>query len=88
VQPERAERPDAAHAQDELLVEAHLAPADVQDVGDRPVLVGVVDDVRVEQEHRDTPDLCQPDGDGKPATGELQLDGEREPLGILDPRQR
>ena len=34
---ERPERPHAADAQDELLVQPHLAAADVQDVGDRPV---------------------------------------------------
>ena len=35
---QRADRPDAADAQDELLVQPHLATTDVQDVGDRPVL--------------------------------------------------
>ena len=32
---QRAERPDATDAQHQLLVQAHLAAADVQDVGDR-----------------------------------------------------
>ena len=65
-----AERPDGAHAadaQDELLVEAHLAAADVQDVGDRPVGVGVLGDVRVEQEDRHAADLGDPDRDGQVA---------------------
>ena len=38
VQPERADGAHAADAEDELLVEPHLAAADVQDVGDRAVL--------------------------------------------------
>ena len=55
--PERPERPDAADAEDELLVEPHLAAADVEDVGDRPVGVAVLGDVGVEQEDRRPADL-------------------------------
>ena len=60
---ERAERAHPADAQDELLVEAHLAAADVEDVRDRPVGLGVLRDVGVEQEDRDPADLGDPDGD-------------------------
>ena len=60
---QRAERPDAADAQDQLLVEAHLAAADVQDVGDRPVGLVVVGHVGVQQQQRHAADLGQPDGD-------------------------
>ena len=35
--PQGADRPHAADAEDQLLVEPHLAAADVEDVGDRPV---------------------------------------------------
>ena len=31
------DRPDAARAQDQLLMQPHLTAADVQNVGDRPV---------------------------------------------------
>ena len=70
-QAEGADRAHAADAEDELLVEAHLATADVQDVGDRPVGVGVLGEVRVEQEDRDAADLGDPDRDGQVATGQL-----------------
>src|SRR5450756_2703932 len=49
-QAQGAERPDAADAQDQLLVEPHLPSADVQDVGDRAVRVAVAGVVRVQQE--------------------------------------
>ena len=54
---QRAQRPHAADAQDQLLVQPHLAAADVQDVGDRPVGGVVHRVVRVEQQHRHAPDL-------------------------------
>ena len=56
-------RADAADAEDELLVEPHLAAADVQDVGDRPVGVVVLGHVRVEQQDRHAADLGDPDRD-------------------------
>ena len=68
-EPERADRPDAADAEHELLVEAHLAAADVQDVGDRPVGVGVLRHVRVEQQDRHAADLGEPDRDRQVAPG-------------------
>ena len=57
--------------EDELLVEAHLAATDVQDVGDRPVLDRVLGDVGVEEQHRHPADLGQPDGDRQVAPGQL-----------------
>ena len=60
---ERAQDADAADAEDELLVEPHLAAADVEDVGDRAVGVAVLGDVGVEEEDRRPPDLDRPDGD-------------------------
>ena len=86
-----AELPDRAHAADaehELLVEAHLATADVQDVGDRPVRVVVLGQVRVEQEDRDPADLGEPDRDGKVAAGQLDRHGQRQPRGVLDAPER
>ena len=74
---ERPQRPDPADAEDELLVEPHLAAADVEDVGDRPVGVAVVGDVGVEQEHRRPADLGEPDRDLEVATRQLDLDLER-----------
>ena len=62
IEAQRPQRPDAADAQDELLVEPHLAAADVQDVGDRAVGVVVVGDVRVEQQDGHPADLGDPDG--------------------------
>ena len=87
-QPERPDRPDAADAEHELLVQAHLAAADVQDVGDRPVRVVVLGQVRVEQQDRDAPDLGQPDRDGEVATGQLDGDGQRQPGGVLHAPER
>src|SRR5207247_424892 len=50
----------AADPEDELLVQAHLAPADVEDARDRAVRWGVVRDVGVEQKERHAPDLRDP----------------------------
>ena len=76
-----AERPDGAHAADaqhELLVEPHLAAADVQDVGDRPVGGRVLGDVGVEQEDRHAPDLGDPDRGEQVAPGQLDRDRQRQ----------
>ena len=62
VRPELPQRPNPADAEDELLVEPHLAAADVEDVGDRAVRVVVVGDVGVQQQHRHAADLGDPDG--------------------------
>ena len=61
--PEGAQHPHPADAEDELLVETHLAAADVEDVRDRPVGVVVLGDVGVEQEDRRPADLDAPDRD-------------------------
>ena len=76
-EPERPQGSYSADPEHELLVEPHLSAAHVEDVGDRAVLVGVVDDVRVEQQHGDAPDLHQPHRDRQAPTGKPQLDGER-----------
>ncbi len=77
LQAELAQRPHPAHAQRELLVEPHLASADVQDVGDRAVRVVVVGDVRVQQQHRHAAHLRQPDAGGEVPLGERHGDRER-----------
>ncbi len=59
--PECPDRPDAADAEDQLLVEPHLATAHVQDVGDRTVRLEVLGQVGVEEQHRHPADLGQPD---------------------------
>ena len=68
---------DAADAQHELLVEAHLAAADVEDVRDGAVRVVVVGDVGVQQQHRHPADLGDPDGGGEVAAGQRDRDGQR-----------
>ncbi len=72
-----AQRPDAADAQDQLLVEPHLPSADVEDVGDRAVRVVVAGVVRVEQEDRHAAHLEQPDGGVDHPAGQLDRDGQR-----------
>jgi hypothetical protein len=57
-------------------------------VGDRPVLHRVVDDVGVEQQDRYAADLGEPDRDRQLPAGELQLDGEWQTGGVLDPCER
>jgi hypothetical protein len=87
----QAELPDGAHAADpqhELLVEPHLAAADVQDVGDRPVGGRVLGDVGVEQEHRHAPDLGDPDRGEQVAPGQLDRDRQRQSGRILHPPER
>ena len=87
-EPQLADRPDAADAEDQLLVEAHLATADVQDVGDRPVGLGVLRQVRVEQEDGDAPDLGHPDRDVQVAPGQLDGHRQRQARRVLDPAER
>ena len=77
VEAQRPQRPDPADAEDELLVEPHLAAADVQDVGDRAVGVVVVGDVGVEQQHGHPADLDDPDGREQVAAGQRDADRER-----------
>ena len=86
-EPERADRPHAADAEHELLVEAHLAAADVQDVGDRAVLLRVLGHVRVEQQDRHAADLGEPDGDRELAVGERDAHRQRQPVLVLDAAQ-
>ena len=74
---ELAQRPHAADAEHELLVQAHLAAADVEDVRDRAVGVVVVGDVGVEQQDRDPADLDDPDGGEQLAAGQRHADRER-----------
>ena len=49
---ESGERPHPAHAQHDLLAQAHLPPAHVEDAGDGPIRGIVQGDVGVEHEHR------------------------------------
>ena len=86
-EPQLPDRPDPADAEDELLVEAHLAPAYVQDVGDRAVGLGVLRQVRVEQEDGDAPDLCQPDRDMEVAAGQFDLHHQGPARRVLDPTE-
>ena len=88
VQPQGPERPHAADAQDDLLVQPHLATADVQDVGDRPVGIRVLGAVRVEQQDRHPADLGEPDGHGQVAPGQLHGDRQRQAGRVLDAAQR
>ena len=83
-QVELAQRPHAADAEHELLVQPHLATADVKDVRDRAVGVVVVRDVGVEQQDRDPPHLGDPDGGEQLAIG--QRDADRE--GLAEPIER
>ncbi len=72
-----AQGADAADAQDELLVQAHLAAAHVQDVGDGPVALSVLGHVGVEQQQRHAADLDQPHGGVHGASGQLHADHQR-----------
>ena len=87
-QPERPDGPHAADAQDELLVEAHLAAADVQDVGDRPIGVGVFRQVGIEEEDRHPADLGDPHRDRQVAIRQGDRDVERIAVGVGRPEQR
>ena len=57
---ERAEGANAADAKDQLLAEAHLASADVEDVRDRSIRRIVGRDVGVEEQDRRPSDLRHP----------------------------
>ena len=85
---ERPKRPDAADAQDELLVQPHLPASDVQDVRDRPVGVVVLGDVRVEQQHGRPSDLDAPDRDVQVALRQGDRDGQRLSVARLDATDR
>ena len=61
VDTDAAQRPDAADAQDELLDDAGAQVAAVEPGGERAIFGGVLGNVRVEEEHRDSSDLCLPD---------------------------
>ena len=87
-QPERPDRAHATDAKHELLVEAHLAAANVQDVRDRPVRVGVLREIGVEQQDRDPSDLGDPDGDRQVAPGQLDRHRQRQARLVLDPSER
>ena len=54
------EGPDAAGPEHQLLVQAHFAAADIQDVRHRPVRLGIFRNVRVQQEDRDASYLDEP----------------------------
>ena len=85
---QRAQRADAADAKDHLLVQAHLAAAHVQDVGDRPVGRVVVGNVRVEQQQRHAADLGEPHRAPHRAAGHLDADRQRPAVVRRDARQR
>ena len=87
-QPQGADRPHAPDTEHEFLMQAHLPTADVQDVGDRPVLDRVLGDIRVQQQDRHPSDLSEPHRDGQVPTGELDRDGQRQAVLVLHPRQR
>ena len=70
--------------EDELLVEAHLAAADVEDVRDRAVGAVVLRLVGVEEQDRDAADLGEVDGDRQRAAGQLDVDVERIAVGADD----
>ena len=72
-----AQRTHAAHAEDELLVQAHLTPAYIEDVADGPVALDVLRHVGVEQQQGHAPDLHQPDGGVDGPAGQLHADGQR-----------
>ena len=66
-----AQGADAADAEDELLVQPHLATAHVEDVADGPVALGVLGDVGVEQQQGYAADLYQPHRGVNGAPGQL-----------------
>ena len=69
-------------------MQAHLAAADVEDVGDRPVGGVVVGDVRVEQQQRHAAHLGEPDGAPDRAPGHLDADRQRIAVSAGNPPQR
>ena len=74
---ERAQRADAADAEDELLPEPVLAVAAVEPVGDRARLGRVPLDVGVEQVEARPADVGAPDAGGNGLARELDLDLDR-----------
>ena len=84
---ERPERPHATDAQDDLLAQTHLAPAHVQDLGDRAIRRIVGRDVRVEQQERYAPDLCDPDGGPHGSPREVDAHPERRSIFAAGPAQ-
>ena len=78
----------AADPEDEFLVEPHLAPADIQDIGDRPVSGGVFRDVRVEEQDGHAADLGDPHRDVEITPGEFDGDRQGQPGRVLDPSER
>ena len=85
---QRPQRAHAADAQHQLLVEAHLAAADVEDVGDRAVRVVVVGQVRVQQQDRHPADLRDPHGGEQVAAGQLDADRQRLAEAVQGPQDR
>jgi len=69
-----AHAPDAQH---QLLVEAHLPAADVEDVRDGSIGTVVLGLVRVEEEDRYPADLGEEDGDRERPTRQLDVDVHR-----------
>ncbi len=88
VDAQRAQSAHATHAQHDLLVQAHLAAAHVQDVRDRPVGVVVVRDVRVEQQQRHPADLRQPDRAPDRPAGQLHANVQRPTVGVAHAQYR
>ena len=87
----QAECPDRTYApdpEDQLLVQAHLAAADVEDVGDRAVFDRVVGDVRVEQQDWNPAHLGQPDGDRQVAPRQVHRNCQRQAVLVLDAGER
>ncbi len=85
---QRAQQPDAADAEDHLLVQAHLAAADVELVRDGAIGAVVLGDVGVQEQERHAPDLRQPDGGLDRATRELDRDEDRLAVVVGDAQER
>ena len=77
---ERTEGADPADAEDQLLAEAHLASADVEDVGDRSIRRIVGRDVGVEEQDRRPSDLRHPHRGMHHPVGDLHAHLERRPV--------
>ena len=80
--------PDAPGAEHQLLVEAHLTAADVKDVCDRSVGLGIVRDVGVQKQHRHATHLDQPDGGVEVPVRQFDRDGQRFPVLAEDAQDR
>ncbi len=79
---------NATDAEDHLLVQPHLAAADVEDVGDRPVRLVVVGNIRVEQQQRHAADLSSPHGAVDGPAGHLDADAQRAAIFVRHAEQR